>query len=130
MGSVGDNVSIVSGKPTLVSLLKGNSSSSFTKKLDSEIAEKLNNDNNYFYLDVDEGYKITKTVFGMIAGMTGGENQIDAKMDAFVKNFVYLYGQGALIGEKGTGEYILKTRFNKPFFLALQEEVQKLKADQ
>ncbi|MCK4979464.1 MAG: hypothetical protein KAS62_03660 [Candidatus Delongbacteria bacterium] len=124
-----DNVSIVSGKPTLVSLLKGNSSNSFTKKLDSEIAEKLNNDNNFFYLDVDEGYKITKTVFGMIAGMTGGENQIDAKMDAFVKNFVYLYGQGALIGEKGTGEYILKTRFNKPFFLALQEEIQKLKAE-
>ncbi|MCK5759969.1 MAG: hypothetical protein KAH33_01665 [Candidatus Delongbacteria bacterium] len=123
-----DNVSIVSGKPTLVNLLKGNSANSFTQKLDSEIAEKLNNDNNYFYLDVDEGYKITKTVFGMIAGMTGGENQIDAKMDAFVKNFVYLYGQGSLTGEKGTGEYILKTRFNKPFFLALQEEIQKLKA--
>ncbi len=125
-----DNVSIVSGKPTLVNLLKSNSSNSFTKKLDSEIAEKLNNDDNFFYLDIDEAYKVTKTVFGMIAGMTGGENQIDAKMDAFAKNFIYLYGQGALIGEKGTGEYLLKTRFNKPFFLALQEEIQKLKADQ
>ncbi|NOR43989.1 MAG: hypothetical protein GQ534_00250 [Candidatus Delongbacteria bacterium] len=122
----GDNVSIVSGKPTLIQLLQGNSSKSFTNKLDGEIAGKLNKDDNYFYLDIVEAYKITKTVYGMIAGMTGAENQIDAKTDAFVKNFVYLYGQGSLDGEKGTGEYVLKTTFNKPFFLALQEEIDKL----
>jgi hypothetical protein len=121
-----DNVSIVSGKPTLIQLLQGSSSKSFTKKLDDEIAGNLNEDNNFFYLDIVEAYKITKTVFGMIAGMTGGENQIDSKTDAFVKNFVYLYGQGSLDGEKGSGEYILKTTFNKPFFIALQEETKKL----
>ena len=122
----GDNVSIVSGKPTLIQMLQSNSSKSFTNKLDGEIAVKLNEDDNFFYLDIVEAYKITKTVFGIISGMTGGENQIDAKTDAFVKNFVYLYGQGSLVGEKGTGQYILKTTFNKPFFMALQEEIKKL----
>ncbi|MBN2790070.1 MAG: hypothetical protein JXR69_07760, partial [Candidatus Delongbacteria bacterium] len=123
----GDNVSIVSGKPTMIQLLNGSADKSFTKKLDGKIADKLKNKDNYLYLDIDESYKITKTIFGMIAGMTGTENQIDAKIDGFVKNFVYFYAQGGLDGEKSIGEYVVKTRFQKPFFLALKDEIQKMK---
>jgi len=121
-----DRVSAVTTKD-YISYIAAKKNPSFIEKMeDKEIADKLKNDQNYFYLDVAETYIATKTIYQFFAGMSGQESILDAKIDAFVNNFNYVYAGGNYAGEKASGEFIIKTKFKKPFFSALQEEITKL----
>jgi len=122
-----DNVSLITTKDMVSDLLNKSNPRSIDKA-DKAIAEKLKNDQNYLFIDFAESYLAGKNLYQMYLGFSGGENVLDAKADNFASNFDYLYAGGDYKGEKATAEFIVKTKFKKPFFVALQEEWNKLKA--
>jgi|GEM_PF-1390225 len=122
-----DNVSLITTKDMVADLLNKSNPRSIDKA-DKSIVDKLRNDQNYLFIDFAEAYLAGKNLYQMYLGFSGGENILDAKADNFAKNFDYLYAGGNYKGEKATAEFIVKTKFTKPFFVALQEEIEKLKA--
>ena len=121
----GNNVSICTSKE-LSSDVIDKTNTTYLSKLDKKIAEGLKNDTNYFYLDFNETYMATKNIYQFFAGMTGKENVLNEKIDGFVNKFDYIYAYGNIEGEKVNSELIIKTKFNKPFFQALKEEITKI----
>jgi hypothetical protein len=122
----GDNVSVLTTKDYVGDIMNKDNPK-FIDKADKIVADKLKNDQNYLYVDFTEAYLAAKNIYQLYLGMSGGENQLDAKADNFAKNFDYLYAGGNYKGEKATAEFIVKTKFQKPFFVALMEEFDKLK---
>ncbi len=122
----GDNVSFCTTKD-IASGAMNKKGKSFTEKLNADLKKKLADDQNYFYIDIDETYIAAKSIYQFVIGMSGGENVLDEKVDTMVKNFEYLYVGGTYKGEKAASELIFKTKFTKPFFIALQEEIAKIK---
>jgi hypothetical protein len=121
----GNNVSICTSKELSADAID-KSNAGFLSKLDKKLSEGLKNDTNYFYIDFDESYLATKNIYQFFAGMTGAENVLNEKIDGFVNKFDYLYAYGNIEGQKVNSELIIKTKFNKPFFQALKEEITKL----
>jgi len=95
--------------------------------MDGALKKQLENDQSCLYLDINETYIAAKSIYQFFVGISGGESIIDAKTDAFAGKFDYLYAGGAWKGEKAESRFVLKTKFSKPFFIALQEEMAKLK---
>jgi hypothetical protein len=121
-----ENLSICTSKD-ISSDIMNKGSASFTEKYDKKLAAALKNDQIYLFIDFAEAYIATKTIYGVYAQMSGSESVIDEKTDAFVNKLVHFYAFGNLEGEKMTSEMIVKTKFDKPFFIALQEEILKMK---
>jgi hypothetical protein len=121
----GNNVSLCTSKDVASQALN-KKSKSFTEKLDGDLKNKLNKEQNYFYLNIAETYVAAKTIYQFFIAMSGGENELDQKADAFIKNFDYVYAGGSYLGEKAESDFVVKTKFTKPFFIALQEEKAKL----
>lgn len=121
-----DNVSVITSKE-YVSDLMNKDNPKFIEKTDKTVADKLKNDQNYLYIDFAEAYLAGKNIYQLYLGFSGAENQLDVKADNFAKNFDYLYAGGNYKGEKATAEFVVKTKFQKPFFVALMEELDKLK---
>jgi len=124
-----DNVSIISTKDYVTDILN-KSNAKFIDKANKDIAPKLKNDQNFFFLDIAEAYLAAKNLYMFYAGMSGQDNILNAEADKFVSNFEYIYSGGNFKGEKAVSEFIVKTKFTKPFFIALQEEWDKVKASQ
>ncbi|MBN2858342.1 MAG: hypothetical protein JXN63_08065 [Candidatus Delongbacteria bacterium] len=121
----GNNVSICTSKELSADAVDKNNAG-FISKLDKKLSEGLKNDINYFYIDFNESYLATKNIYQFFAGMSGGENVLNEKVDGFVNKFDYLYAYGNIDGQKVNSELIVKTKFSKPFFQALKEEITKL----
>ncbi|MGD9708067.1 MAG: hypothetical protein AB7V07_10440, partial [Candidatus Delongbacteria bacterium] len=120
------NVSICTSKEMAAGALN-KKDKPFTDNIDGELKKQLQNDQSCLYLDIDETYIAAKSIYQFVVGISGGESIIDAKTDAFAGKFDYLYAGGEWKGEKAESEFVIKTRFSKPFFIALQEEMAKLK---
>lgn len=121
----GNNVSICTSKELSADAID-RTNGSFLTKIDKKIADGLKNDTNYFYIDFNETYMATKNIYQFFAGMTGEENVLNEKVDGFVNKFDYLYAYGNIEGQKVSSELIIKTKFNKPFFQAIKEEITKI----
>ncbi|HXK49981.1 MAG TPA: hypothetical protein PKW56_05905 [Clostridiales bacterium] len=122
----GNNVSFCTSKEMAADALN-KKDKPFTDNIDGELKKQLENDQSCLYLDIDETYIAAKSIYQFFVGISGGESIIDAKTDAFAGKFDYLYAGGEWKGEKAESRLVLKTRFSKPFFIALQEEIAKLK---
>jgi hypothetical protein len=121
-----ENVSICTSKEISADIMD-KKNTSFAEKTDKDLASKLKNDQIYLYIDFAETYAAAKTIYNFYTQMSGSPSVLDAKADAFVKNLIHFYAFGNLDGEKMTSELTLKTKFSKPFFIALQEEILKMK---
>ncbi len=122
----GDNVSLCTSKEMAAGAMN-KKDKPFTDNMDGALKKQLENDQSCLYLDINETYIAAKSIYQFFVGISGGESIIDAKTDAFAGKFDYLYAGGAWKGEKAESRFVLKTKFSKPFFIALQEEMAKLK---
>jgi hypothetical protein len=122
-----DNVSLITTKDMVADLMN-KANPKFIDKADKSVSEKLKNDQNYLFIDFAEAYLAGKNIYQLYLGFSGEENILDAKADEFAGKFDYMYAGGNYKGEKATAEFIVKTKFQKPFFIALKEELDKLKA--
>ncbi len=121
-----DNVSLCTSNE-IAAMALNKKDTPFTEKLEKGLKKKLTGDQNYFYMNIGDTYTAAKSIYQFFSAMSGSESGIDAKTDAFVGKFEYVYAGGNYSGEKAESELIIKTKFNKPFFIALQEELAKLK---
>ncbi|MFO7810896.1 MAG: hypothetical protein R6V47_05950 [Candidatus Delongbacteria bacterium] len=121
-----ENVSVCTSRDLAADITKKDTET-YLSELEKDIAEGLKNDKNYFYIDFSETYIAVKNIYQFFAGMTGSKNTLSPGVDEFVKNFEYLYAYGNVKGEAAKSEFILKTKFTKPFFISLKEEIAKIK---
>jgi len=112
------------GRPMFETVISGKPSSGFISKLqDKKLNEILGGEYSLFYINIDELVKAQKN----LANFIGFLAQIGPKISTMASQFEYLLGYSSVKETSLYSEYIVKTRFDKPFLQGIMDIIDQIK---
>ncbi|MFO7838280.1 MAG: hypothetical protein R6X08_02120 [Desulfosalsimonadaceae bacterium] len=121
---------LASGKPIFEKALKAEKDKGFAQKLtDERLKNSLTSNRNIFYLNIDEGVKTANNFAMFLAEPAGGVQKFKDKLDA-AGRFEYVLASGKLDKNIIKSQFIVKTRFSKPFFLKLAQMIDEFEPEE
>ncbi|MBN1272350.1 MAG: DUF4836 family protein [Candidatus Aminicenantes bacterium] len=124
LGIKNNNIFITTEKPMFETIVAGKPSSGFISNIqDKKVAEILAGDYDVFYVNVDELLKLYQSS----ADSLGFLAKVGQKIIDVASHFEYLLIYTSLEGNAMYGEFIMKTRFDKPFIQRIMDFVGQIK---
>ncbi len=112
------------GQPMFETIVSGKPSSGFISKIqDKKLADILSGDYSYFYLNIDELMKAQKN----LANVIGFLSKLGQKVTEIASQFEYLLSYSSFEDSSLYGEFIVKTRFDRPFLQGIMNNVDQIK---
>lgn len=115
------NIVAAYGKPMFEKAISGKAASGFAAKIaEKHLAETLQGDNNFLYLNGDELLKVYKNFSIFIQQLTPKT----AKIQEIISQVEFLLMSSTLQGNTLFGECMINTRFTDPFFIEVAKLLQ------
>jgi hypothetical protein len=107
--------------------IQGKAASGFASGMkDKKLAEALKGESGFFYLNFDEALKVLNNLISAFGG-EGEEIKTHPAMLEILPKLEYLLFTNKVDGNSFCVDYILKTRFTEPFFIAIKDLIQQMK---
>ncbi|MBF0469630.1 MAG: hypothetical protein HQK61_12220, partial [Desulfamplus sp.] len=129
-GLVGNDFVITLGKPMFEKAMTADSASSFMSGFkDKELQKSLRQDISVFFFDVGEALYAVKNFVPLLA-YANPESQImmTPQFKKIMEPFDYMSGASRIDGNAMVGEFLFKSRFNKPFFQGIKDVTEQIEA--
>lgn len=111
------------GQQMFETIVSGKPSSGFISKIqDKKLSDILAGDYSYFYINIDELIKAQKN----LAPFIGFLSKMDQKISSIASQFEYLLVYSGIEDTSMYSEYIVKTRFDKPFMQGIMNIVNQI----
>lgn len=112
------------GQPMFETVVSGKPSSGFISKIQEEkLAEILGGEYSLFYINIDELVKAQKN----LANFIGFLAQLGPKISDIASQFEYLLSYSSIEDSSLYGEFIVKTRFDRPFLQGIMDIINQIK---
>lgn len=122
-GFIGKNFTITLGKPTFEKAMSAEIENGFLKEIkEKSLRKSLQEDISIFFFDVQEAIAAAKNFAPMIMSFSPeAQVMMMPEFQKIVDPFDYISTCSRVEGSSMVGEFIFKTKFDKPFFQGVKE---------